>query len=160
MSKMKNSKNQITKKCAICMTKTNSSYEQNRKNQSKLSSLKKGLLIFVGTVSLGVGCIGIFLPILPTTPFLLLSAACYYKSSERLHRWLVNHKVFGKFIKNYMEGKGITARAKICAIALLWGSIGFAAFFAVPVLIVQVILFLIAAGVTMHILRLPTYKSG
>lgn len=142
------------------MTKTTSSYKQNRKNKSKLSSLKKGLLIFVGTVSLGLGCIGIFLPILPTTPFLLLSAACYYKSSERLHRWLVNHKVFGKYIKNYMEGKGVAARAKICAIALLWVSISFAAFFAVPVLIVQIILLLIAAGVTIHILKLPTYKSG
>ncbi|MEM2129687.1 MAG: YbaN family protein [Candidatus Bathyarchaeia archaeon] len=136
-----------------------SSKEQECNNKGSVNPIKKALLIFVGSISLGLACIGIFLPVLPTTPFLLLSAACYCKSSQRLHKWLLNHKLFGKYIKNYMEGKGISLRTKLFAIALMWASICFAAFVAVPVLIIQVILFIIAIAVTVHILKLPTFKK-
>jgi len=130
------------------------------RNKVSLNPVKRGLLIVVGTISLGLAFIGVFLPVLPTTPLLLLSAACYCRSSERLHRWLLNHKLFGKYIKNYMEGKGISVKTKIFALGLMWTSICYAAFFAVPILIVQIVLFLIATAVTVHIIRLPTFRKS
>ena len=66
-------------------------------------NVKKAIFVVSGTISLGLGAAGLFLPILPTTPFLLLSAACYYKGSERMHRWLLNNKLFGDYIRNYKE---------------------------------------------------------
>ena len=73
-----------------------------------------------GTISLGLGVTGIFIPGLPTTPFLLLAAFFYAKSSERLHSWLIRHKVFGPFISDFREGKGMTVRAKLYVIFLIW----------------------------------------
>ena len=67
----------------------------------------KILLITSGTFFIGVGLMGIFLPILPTTPFLLISAALYARSSTRFYNWLINNRIFGQYIKNYREGKGI-----------------------------------------------------
>ena len=120
------------------------------------SSLKKGIYVLAGTISLGLGAVGIFLPILPTTPFLLLSAACYYKGSERIHRWLLNNKLFGRYIKNYKEGKGISQIGKILTLSLLWATICYSAFFMVNNYIVQLVLFAIAIAVTVHVTTLPT----
>lgn len=87
------------------------------------SNIKKILLIFIGSTSLALGIIGVFLPVLPTTPFLLLASICYLKSSSRLYEWLTNHKVFKPIIKSYMEHKAITRRIKINALLLLWASL-------------------------------------
>ncbi len=122
------------------------------------SKFRKGLYVLAGTIFLGLGCSGIVLPVLPTTPFLLLSAACYYKGSERLHRWMLNNKWFGGYIKNYKEGKGISLKTKILTLALLWIFISYSAFFVLRILFVQIILFAIAIGVSVHIVRLPTLK--
>ena len=65
-------------------------------------------LIIIGTISTGIGIVGIFLPILPTTPFFLLAAACYVRSSKRFYHWLLNNKFFGIYVKNYVEGKKIS----------------------------------------------------
>lgn len=81
------------------------------------------LLIFIGTLALSLGIIGIFFPVLPTTPFLILASICYLKSSKRLYKWLMNHKLLGSFIKNYMEHKAISRRTKISALSLLWISL-------------------------------------
>ena len=97
--------------------------------------LIKWLLIGVGTFFVGLGIIGIILPILPTTPFLLLATACYARSSEKFYNWLLNNKWVGKYIKNYREGKGISLKAKISVISLLWTVITFSAFFVVPILL-------------------------
>ena len=70
-------------------------------------NLSRWLLIAAGTVFLALGVVGILLPLLPTTPFLLLAAACYAKSSKRFSNWLLNNRVFGKIIKDYREGWGI-----------------------------------------------------
>jgi len=67
-------------------------------------------LIVVGTISTALGILGIFVPILPTTPFLLLAAACYSRSSQRFYDWLLNNKYFGNYIRNYLEKKGIPLR--------------------------------------------------
>lgn len=122
------------------------------------SKLKKGFHIVAGTIFLGLGAIGIFIPILPTTPFLLLSAACYYKGSERLHRWMLNNRWFGSYIKNYKEGKGISLRNKAFIIALLWSTIIYSTIFVVNILIIQMALLIIAFAVSLHILMIPTMR--
>jgi uncharacterized membrane protein YbaN (DUF454 family) len=116
------------------------------------------LLVIAGTVCVGLGIVGIFVPVLPTTPFLLLAAACYARSSQRFHSWLLNNKWFGSYIRNYLERKGITLRAKIITLSLLWITIGVSAAFAVETLALKLILGIIAIGVSIHILSLRTLK--
>lgn len=88
-----------------------------------MSTIRRYALLAVGAFSLGLGLVGIFLPVLPTTPFLLVAAACFMRSSERLHRWLLAHPLFGCYIADYQAGRGIPARAKMTALALVWTSI-------------------------------------
>ena len=121
------------------------------------------LWVTFGTISLTLGIIGIFLPLLPTTPFLLLAAACYCRGSEKMHTWLVEHKVFGKYIKDYEEERGIRKRAKITAIVTMWASILLCIWYldhsnSIPdiLLYVQVLLIIILVGVTIHLLKLKT----
>lgn len=129
-------------------------------SRNRKQKLVRALLIVCGTFSLGLGAIGIVLPVLPTTPFLLLSAACYLRSSNRMYKWLLGNKWFGEYIRNYQEGRGIPANTKILAITILWTTIFFSAFiFLDEILIAQVVLFLIALGVSIHIARLPTLKK-
>lgn len=112
-----------------------------------------------GILSFLLGMLGIVLPLLPTTPFLLLAVWCYARSSEKLYYWLIYHRVFGEYIRNYREKKGIPLNIKVWVLSLLWVTISFSAFFAVDLLLVRILLFLIAAGVTIHILKIPTYKK-
>ena len=129
------------------------------KDEKKLTShLRKWVLIIVGSFFTGLGIIGIFLPLLPTTPFLLLAAACYIRSSERLYSWLINNKWIGRYIKNYLEGKGVPLKSKVLSISALWITIGYSVFFVVNIFSVRVILILIAIGVTMHLLSIRTFK--
>lgn len=120
--------------------------------------VKRMFLILFGTISLGIGCIGIIIPVLPTAPFLLLATACYLRGSERLHHWMINNSVFGGFIKNYMEGRGIKPRQKFITLAFLWMSITFSALFLIENFIISIMLFLIAIGVSVHILTLPSLR--
>lgn len=122
-------------------------------------TLIRWLWIIAGSISLSLGIVGIFLPLLPTTPFLLLTAACYARGSSRLHNWLLNNKLFGKYIRNYREGKGIPARSKVLALTLLWLTIGFSIFYVIPILIVQIILLTIATLVSIYIISLPTLRT-
>jgi len=129
-------------------------------NKSKQSISKpiQILLITLGTFFVGVGIAGIFIPVLPTTPFLLLSAALYAKSSKRFYNWLINNRIFGQYIKNYREGKGIPLRLKIITITLLWITIGCSAIFAVDILWVRILLVAIAVGVMVHVVRIKPKK--
>ncbi len=124
------------------------------KNKQFLRKPIKVLLITTGTFFIGVGIIGIFVPVLPTTPFLLISAALYARSSKRFYNWLINNKIFGIYIKNYREGRGIPLKLKIITIALLWITIGCSAIFAIDIFWVRVILVVIAIGVTIHIISI------
>jgi uncharacterized membrane protein YbaN (DUF454 family) len=119
----------------------------------------RALLLAAGTISLALGAIGVVVPLLPTTPFLLLATACYLRSSDRMHSWLINNKWFGSYIKNYQEGKGIPLKTKILAVSFLWITIIISAFVIMNILWVQVILLAIATGVSVHIIRLPTFKN-
>ena len=102
------------------------------------------LLVIAGTVFLGLGIIGIFVPVLPTTPFLLLAAACYARSSQRLYGWLLNNRWFGKYISNYLQGRGIPLRIKISATCVLWLTIGVSVVFVTDLLIIRIALVIIA----------------
>ena len=117
------------------------------------------LLIFAGTIFLGFGIIGIFLPILPTTPFLLLSAACYARSSKRFYNWLMNNKWFGNYIKNYREGRGIPLKFKIFTISFLWITILTSVYFFINNFLIEIILIMIAIGVTIHIITINNFKQ-
>jgi len=117
---------------------------------------KRYVLVGTGTIFLGLGLIGIVLPLLPTTPFLLLAAACYARGSQKFYTWLTSNKYFGVYIKNYREGKGIPLKIKVVSILFLWTAILSSAFFIVSILFVQIILITIAIGVTIHILSIKT----
>ncbi len=83
-------------------------------------TLRKRLLLIAGVITTVLGLVGIAVPLLPTTPFLLLAAACYIRSSERLYHWLTTHRLFGACIRNYREHHAVALPAKLLALALLW----------------------------------------
>ena len=107
------------------------------------------LLIIIGTISLILGTVGMALPILPTTPFLLLSAACYIRSSRRLHDWLINHKIFGQYITEYKTCT-MSVGKKVVTIALLWLGICFS-IYTVQSVYIKLGLLMVAALVSVHI---------
>lgn len=119
--------------------------------------MKKYLLIIVGCISLGLGVIGMFLPVLPTTPFLLLTAGCFLRSSKSLYDWLLNHKHLGGYIKDFIEHKAISKRIKITIITTLWATILLSVMI-VEIIWVKILLILIAIGVSVHILHFKTKK--
>lgn len=116
----------------------------------------KRLYTGLGMFFVGLGIIGVVVPVLPTTPFLLLALWFFAGSSERLHRWLLTNRVCGKYLSDYKCGRGISLNSKIYILALLWGTITYSALWAVDILWVKVMLFAIAGGVTVHILHIRT----
>ena len=131
-------------------------YKHGSSKKTYGSRVKRSFYFACGTICLILGAVGVVLPILPTTPLLLLAAACYYKSSERMHQWMLNNRWFGNYLRNYAEGKGISLKVKLFTISLLWILITYSALFAVSNLMVQLVLFAIAIGVTIHLIKLPT----
>lgn len=125
----------------------------------KMNSIGRFALLGFGWLALGLGSLGLILPILPTAPFVLVAAACFMRSSERLHSWVVEHPVFGVHVRDYLAGKGLQRRTKIVALATLWASILASVFLLVPFMIVDALLVVIAALVTAYIVRLPTCES-
>ena len=115
------------------------------------------LLIIVGWLSVMLGVIGIFLPVLPTTPFLLLAAACFVRTSPKFYQWLVGHPKLGKYIVYYLAGKGIPLKAKVYTIALMMITMSTTAYF-VPVTAVRVLLPLVGVLVALYIVRQPTLE--
>lgn len=118
------------------------------------------ILIIVGAISLVLGVLGIFLPMLPTTPFLLLSAAVWVKASPSLYDWLLNHKVLGEYIRNFREHRAIPLRVKIISVSLVWLTIGYCIFAVVDEWWwAQVLMFLLATAISWHILSFKTLKK-
>ncbi|WP_305041936.1 YbaN family protein [Geoalkalibacter sp.] len=126
------------------------------KSEPLRSRILKKALLALGLLSTGLGVLGIFVPILPTVPLLLLAAACFARSSDKFYRWLLDHPRLGPLVNDYLEGEGIPLRAKVSAICLIWLSISISALFLVPLPWVRVLLFVIAFGVTIYLLYLPT----
>jgi uncharacterized protein len=121
-----------------------------------MRSILRPLLLVVGTLCVVLGILGIFLPILPTTPFLLLAAACYARSSDRFLHWLLKNRYFGDYISNYREGRGMPRSTKILTIIALWVTLGISAAFAATTLWLRLLLAVVGIGVTVHLLRLGT----
>ena len=116
----------------------------------------KWLLTIFGCVSLGLGILGIFLPVLPTTPFLLLSAALFLRSHRGLYQWLMNHPKLGPYIKNFLEHKSIPLHVKIVSVTLVWLTLLNCAVFVAEHWAFRLMFILIAIGVTIHILSYKT----
>ncbi len=125
-----------------------------------MQNWKRTLLFVGGTLFVAFGVLGMLLPILPTTPFLLLAAVCYARSSKRFYNWLMTNRWFGEYIRNYREGKGLPLQQKILTILLLWVTIGYAVWFVISLWWLEVILLGIAVGVTIHMVRIKTYRPG
>jgi len=123
-----------------------------------LTPIKRILLIIAGILSLVLGIIGAFVPLLPTVPLVLLAAYCFGRSSERLHQRLINHRYFGPIIDNFQTGKGIPKRVKYRTIAVIWLSMGFSCWM-VAKLWLCVILIVIGLGVSIYLLRMPDYNG-
>jgi hypothetical protein len=121
-----------------------------------MNRFKRTFLIAVGTLSVALGAVGMFLPLLPTTPFLLLGAFCFSRSSDRFYRRLLDNRVCGPYITNYRERGGITLRQKVMALSILWLSIVNTAWFVAPPLWAKLALFLVASAVTIYLVRLKT----
>ena len=118
----------------------------------------KYLLIVLGSISLALGVIGIFLPLLPTTPFLLLSAALYVRSSDELYQWLIHQKYLGTYIRNFREHKAIPLRAKIISVAMVWATLTYCAIMVSEEIWIKIIFLILATGITWHILSYKTMK--
>lgn len=122
------------------------------------SRLARWLYLSAGCVLVGIGVLGIFLPLLPTTIFFILAAGCFGKSSPGAYRWLNTNRCFGKYLRNYRERHGATVGTKVTSLGSLWFGIGAAAFFAHTPWI-SVVLLAIAVGVSIHLLRLTTIRE-
>ncbi|MBU2492421.1 MAG: YbaN family protein [Bacteroidetes bacterium] len=124
----------------------------------KYSSNKFIRIIFIaaGWIFVGLGIIGIFLPVMPTTIFLIIAAACFARSSEKFYNQLLNNKYLGKYIRDYLENKGMPLRAKIIAIIMINTVIGYSAFFAVETYWVKILLLIIAVSLTVYLISLKT----
>lgn len=127
-----------------------------QKNNHVKNGLLRWLLFGTGWFSILCAIIGVFLPLVPSIPFLLLAAVCFSKSSERFHSWLVEHKHMGPMIRSYMAGGGIPLRAKLMAIGTIWISFPVSVFLFVEVFWMKVLLLSIAAAVTYYLLAQPS----
>jgi uncharacterized membrane protein YbaN (DUF454 family) len=117
----------------------------------------KIVLVTLGCLFMVLAVLGVFLPLLPTTPFLLLASACFARSSDKLHNWLRTHGRFGRYLRDYEDGRGIPLRAKVLAMMMMWPSMSYS-MYKVPFVSLKVMLFLVACGVTVYLWRLPTSR--
>ena len=120
------------------------------------SDLLRWILICIGWISIVIGIIALFLPLVPTVPFLLLAAVCFSRSSEKFHNWLLEHRHLGPPIRDYLVHGGIPLRTKIMAIVMVWISFPASAFLFVQIFWLKVLLLAIATAVTLYLLSLPT----
>lgn len=125
----------------------------------KRTQILSWLLIFIGWLSVCFGVLGIFLPLLPTTPFLLLAAACFVRSSPRFYQWLVEHPKLGGYILHYLNGEGLPKRAKIITIMMIGATMSLSAWLVVPNIWGQMTLLFIGVCVSVYIWRLPTLEQ-
>ena len=122
-----------------------------------MKKTKTILFLVCGSLCVLLAILGMFLPVLPTPPFLLLASFCFARSSTRVNKWLLSNRWFGEYIRNYREGRGISLIHKVITISLLWLTIGYAVW-VVSFWWLKLILFSVAVGVTYHLTRINTFK--
>ena len=125
-----------------------------------MKKIIKSVWIFGGTVCVGLGVVGVFLPVLPTTPFLLLAAFCYGRGSRRFYHWLVYRSWVGSYIRNYQSGHGIPLKQKALTIILLWLTIGSTIGLVALVWWLKAVMFVVAISVTIHLVRMKTWRPA
>ena len=114
--------------------------------------------LVLGILLSTIGLIGIIVPGLPTTPIMILAAACFFRSSERLYNWVIENKYYGHHVKNFREGRGMPKKAKFMAIGTMWVFVSISVLFGIPdhMLMIKVITILGAATGTGYVIRLRT----
>ena len=117
------------------------------------------IFLFLGILSLVLGVVGVFLPVLPTTPFLLLSATLFLRSSQRLYDWLLSHPYLGEYIRNFKEHKAIPLRVKVVSVSLVWITLLYCALFVAREWWMSAMFIAIALGVSIHILHYKTLNK-
>lgn len=123
------------------------------------NALVRWLLIGAGTLALGLGGLGLIIPGLPTTPFALIAAACYIRSSERLYCRLISNRVFGPIVATWQAERGLTMRTKLITLALVWLMLGGAALFLVESLLMKLVLLALAGTKTVVLARIRTVPA-
>jgi uncharacterized membrane protein YbaN (DUF454 family) len=140
----------------------NTHLKESHLNESHLKRKKHPVihwtLLFIGWLAVVLGVAGIFLPLLPTTPFLLLAAACFARTSDRFYQWLVNHPKLGKYVSAYLDGKGIPLKAKCYTSAMMIGMMSLSAWIVQPPLWVILSMAAIALCVSIYLFKLPTLE--
>lgn len=121
-----------------------------------MNRIVRGLYVGLGLLCVGVGVLGMVLPLVPTTPLLLLAAFFFARSSDRFYNWLLSNRWFGRIIRDYRDGRGLTMRDKVVTIAVLWLTVGPSVVFLLPVWWGRALMVGIATGVTIYLWRLPT----
>ncbi len=121
--------------------------------------IKQFMWIALGTMALAIGVIGIVVPVLPTTPFLLLTSFCYLRGSRSLHNWLLNHRLFGPIIADYVTHRAISRRTKIVALTTLWFSLVLSMIM-VQRLYLYGLLTTIGSIASIHILKIQEKPNG
>lgn len=115
--------------------------------------------LVAGSISLGLGSLGVLIPVLPTTPFVILAAFCFARGSVRAHCWLLENRVFGPLLRDYLAGRGVSRRVKAGALVFLWAVLGVSIGLFVPMLWARVLLGVIGVAVTIHIVMIKSRKG-
>tara|TARA_B100001750_G_C14879963_1_gene289926 strand:- start:92 stop:499 length:408 start_codon:yes stop_codon:yes gene_type:complete len=123
------------------------------------SPVLKAFWFSIGMVLSGIGMIGIIVPGLPTTIFMILASACFFRSSRTMYQWVVNHPIFGNHVLRFRKGEGMPLKAKYISIITMWGFVVFAVFFALPSTIIWVKYFILLSAVTgtFYIIKQPGF---
>jgi len=124
-----------------------------------MNRTKRIIFISLGIFFVVLGIIGIFIPVLPTTPFLILAAALFARSSQRFYTWLLSNRLFGKILRDYRSGKGIPIKVKVYLLVLLWLTLALSAYFSWHIIYIPLILLFVGIGVTIHIMMIKTNKE-
>lgn len=124
-----------------------------------IMNMSKIIYVAIGSVFLSIGFIGIVIPGLPSTPFFIISAACYLRSSSRLYKWMINHRLFGKYIKMYYKHRAMTVRSKIISLLIMWTMISISVFI-IENLIIKIVIVVVGLIGTIFIIKIKTYRKG
>ena len=124
-----------------------------------MGETRRIIYIILGSFFLILGAVGIFIPLLPTTPFWLLTCWLYLRSSDKLYNRAMSNRYFGSYVRNFLVDKAIPLRSKIISVSIMWLSAILTSLYLIEYLWVKILLILISAGVTWHILSFPTKKK-